>query len=210
MPSTMVMRVPRRAKKSAISRPMAPPPTTIRLSGASVTSSSAVESSTAAPSAARPGKLAGVEPVATIRVPQPSRVSCVAPSACVAMTANSPSASPCRPLVTRPTPAYTAMPAAFRRFSSAWRVPLTYLSLRCCRAGRSKAMCPSAAFSFFCVSSSGWAAVAPSSSLVGMHPRFRQVPPRPSRSTSATESPRAAASKAARLPPGPPPSMIMS
>src|SRR5436305_10339009 len=49
-----------------------------------------------------------------------------------------------------------------------------------------------------------------SRALEGMHPTFRQVPPRCSFSISATEAPSWAARIAATYPPGPPPITTMS
>jgi hypothetical protein len=173
---------------------MTPPPTTTTRSGSAVSSLLVAwsELTTRSPSNSMPGSVRGADPVQMI-VDRPRSVW---PS-----TTTEPSA------VSRPWPSTTS---TLRRLSRPPRPRVSWVTiplLRALTAGQSTTgVVPSGSRK----PKSPACSMLRYTSLAGIQPRCRQVPPMVSRSTIAILSPAEAPYSAAAYPPGPPPSTTTS
>jgi hypothetical protein len=178
-PSRIVTLVPRSAIIEANSQPMAPPPITTAVGGSLGRSSISSDVTTMVPSTSKPGIVRGTEPAARITASAVSSV--VEPSAAVTVTLRS------APRV--PVPAWVV---TFRFFSVPWRpfqLAWTIVFLRARDTSQSSPVTSARMpYSLACCTWRLVAAVS-SSSLAGMHPRCRHVPPTLSFSTRPTFSP---------------------
>ena len=180
--SSTVTWLPRSQNIDANSQPMAPPPMTATREGKACSSNTSSEVRTTLPSTSNPGMRRGTEPAAsTMWVPVSSRV---APSPPVTVTT--------LPGPSRPVPVMTS---TLRFFSRPLR-PLTSLSTTCClrliMAGTSRPGASARTPNSLAPATVRNTEAVSSSSLAGMQPRLRQVPPTRPFSTMAMRRPAAA------------------
>ncbi len=180
--SSRVTWVPRSPSIDANSHPTTPPPMITARSGSSVSSNTSSEVSTTVPSMAKPGMVLGTDPGASTMWSPTS--SSVVPSGAVTVTVRS--------APSRPSPSYTVT----LRFFSRPVTPPTSLSTTALL--RAKSLAASTRGASVTIPNSAelatplWTAAASSSSLAGIHPRFRHVPPTRSFSIRAMCNPAAA------------------
>jgi hypothetical protein len=177
---------PRSLSSEANSQPMAPPPTTATEAGSSSRASTSSDVRTTVPSTSKPGTVRGTDPAASTTW-SPVR-STVDPSV--------PATRTTRPGWSVPLPLNTVTPRPFRSPAR----PLCSWSTTCClrawlteksRAGAGASFGPTPKVAAP-VTDRNTEAVS-RNSLAGTQPRWRQVPPTLSSSTTATARPAAVA-----------------
>ena len=189
--SRTVTSTPRSPIMEANSQPMAPPPITAAEPGSASTDSSSSEVITTVPSTSKPSMVRGSDPVARITDPA-SRVA-VSPALAPSLLPSPPVTVTVRPGPSDPVPEYTV---TLRRPSSPDRPPASRSMICCLRAmvavqfreGGPAVSTPNSPARATVLKTEA----VSSSSLAGMQPTCRQVPPTRSFSTRPTSSPAAA------------------
>ena len=191
--SMIVTSLPMSASIDANSAPITPPPMMATRAGSSSSSSTWSDDSTRVPSKSRRGSERGYEPVAITRLAPSTSVPSASRTLCAAASTTSPRWS--NTVTLRPLSS-VSRPLVSRSMTS---------RLRACDRRRSSDGTPASTPK----SGARWIVRSTSavcrSSLAGMQPRCRHVPPTRPSSTRATSRPAAAPYSAVAYPAGPPP-----
>ena len=198
--SRTVTLVPRSPIIDANSQPMAPPPMTAAEAGRPLIENSSSEVTTSSPSTSKPPMVRGVEPEARM-IDCADSVWTEPSSAATATEPEGPS---------EPTPEWTVTlrcPSSEDSPASSWSMTRC---LRASTADQSRLGSPAPTPNSPALATVRYTEAASRSSLAGMQPTCRQVPPTLFFSTTPTSRPALAPYRAAAYPPGPPPMTIAS